>query len=81
MKTFPLTPDQFNQLRTRLLELGITIPGNEGTIIHSGIELKYFYLPPVLMFGTGTLTLSIQKKPIFVPNSMIWDKVGEWLGS
>jgi|HubBroStandDraft_2_1064218.scaffolds.fasta_scaffold134358_4 hypothetical protein len=75
MKTYPLTPQQFSVLRTRLLELGATLPAeNEGTLSYSGIDLKYHY-------DGAALTLSILKRPIFVPASMIWEKVDEWVSS
>ena len=83
MKTYPLTPTQLNQLRTRLLELGVTLPdGQEGVLIHGGIQLKYFYAPTASCFGSvtpGCLTLSIQKKPLVLPASAIWVQVGAWI--
>lgn len=83
MKTYPLTPEQFNQLRTRLLQLGITLPdGNDGEIHYKGIVLKYDYEeadPHSTADATkGVLTLSVLKK-LLVPESVIWSKVGEWL--
>ena len=86
MKTYPLTPTQLNQLRTRLLELGVTLPdGQEGVLIHGGIQLKYFYSPTSYCAGTpnlaspGVLTLSILKKPLVLPASAIWVQVGAWI--
>ena len=84
VKTYPLTPTQLNQLRTRLLELGVTLPdGQEGVLIHGGIQLKYFYSPETTqLFGPnqpGVLTLSIVKKPLVVPAAAIWAQVGGWI--
>jgi hypothetical protein len=74
MKTFPLTPQQFDALRTRLLTLGITLPdGTDGTIASNGVELKYHY------DGAGVLTLAILKKPWIAPTQVIWDQVGKWI--
>ncbi len=73
MKTYPLTPQQFSALRTKLLELGVTLPaGDVGILEHSGITLSYSY------DGTS-LRLKIEDKPFFAPTSLIWDKVDEWL--
>jgi hypothetical protein len=72
MKTYPLTPQQFDALRTRLLQLGITLPdGTDGVLAHSGIELGYHY-------DGVNLTLKILKKP-FIPTSMIWERVDKWV--
>ena len=74
MKTYPLTPQQFATLRTRLLEAGVTLPSdNQGVLSFRGIELKYNY-------DGATLTLSILKRPwIFAP-SLIWQQVDGWIG-
>ena len=74
MKTYSLSPQQFSALRTRLLELGVTLPdGNQGNISYQGIVLSYAY------DGTGTLALDVVKKPMFVPASLIWEKVDQWV--
>ena len=74
MKTYPLTPQGFAALRTRLLELGVTLPAeDDGVLAYSGIELKYHY------DGAAKLTLSVQKKPIWVSTSLIWEKVDGWV--
>ena len=76
MKTYPLSPSGFAALRTRLLELGVTLPADsDGTISYNGIELKYHY------DGVAQLTLSIQKRPFLAPASMIWEQVDKWLSS
>jgi len=79
MKTFPCTPAQFNALRSRLLEQGITIPSGDDGIISTEtpahIALKYHY------DGDSTLTLSILEKPLFLPSAMIWEKVSEWIAA
>lgn len=73
MKTYSLTPDQFAALRTRLLELGVTLPAeDDGTLVYQGITLGYHY-------DGATLTLKVQQKPFFVPTSMIWDQVDRWI--
>lgn len=74
MKTYPLTPEQFNQLRTRLLQLGITLPdGNDGEIAHGSlVTLGYHYDPP-------NLNLTILKKSVWVSENRIWNAVADWL--
>lgn len=82
MKTYSLTPEQFSALRTKLLEMGVTLPAeNSGTLAHSGITLKYNYRPPDSMHVTGSLTLSVQQKPFLIPESMIWNQVDTWIQS
>jgi len=72
-KLYPLTTEQFNALRTRLLGMGISIPnGSDGEISHSGLTLKYSY-------SGSALTLTISNKPWIVSERMIWDKVDQWL--
>jgi len=73
MKTYPLTPQQFDALRTRLLQMKIALPlYSEGVIAQNGIELKFHY-------DGAKLTLSIQKKPALIPGAMIWKTVDEWI--
>jgi hypothetical protein len=73
MKTYPLSPSGFTALRAKLLELGVTLPSDsEGTVSYRGIELKYSYDAP-------ELTLTVEKKPFFVPASLIWENVDEWM--
>jgi len=73
MRTYPLTPQQFSALRTKLLELGISLPAEStGLLSYQGITLGYSY-------DGQTLTLTEGKKPFFAPWSLIWDKVDEWL--
>jgi hypothetical protein len=80
MKTYPLTPQQFSALRTRLLETGITLPAeNQGMLTFKGIELKYAYFPPDSM-RAGSLILSILKRPMLIPPSIIWEQVNKWVG-
>lgn len=75
MKTFSLNQAGFDRLRTRLLQLGISLPsGTDGTIAQSGCELKYHFDAQ-----QQKLTLAILKKPWIAPEAMIWDKVSEWL--
>ena len=82
MKTYPLTPTQLNQLKTRLLELGVTLPdGQEGVLVHGKVELKYFYAATAFCEGSnapGVLTLSILKKP-WIPAAEIWKVVDQWI--
>jgi hypothetical protein len=79
MKTYPLTPQQFAALRTRLLEAGITLPAeSQGILEFKGIQLKYAYFPPDSM-RAGSLTLSILKRPMLIPASMIWERVDGWI--
>ena len=73
MKTYPLSPSSFAALRSRLLELGVTLPdGNGGRIRSNGVVLEYQY-------DGETLTLKGIEKPFIVPWSTIWNKVDEWL--
>lgn len=75
MKTYPLTPSGFTALRTRLLELGVTLPAEDaGVLSYQGIVLNYNY-------DGITLTLSIRQKPFIVPSSMIWDQVDKWIAA
>lgn len=73
-KTYPLSPSGFSALRSRLLELGVTLPADtEGTLEHRGVYLQYRYIP-------GTLTLKIIRQPIIVATWYIWNQVDKWLG-
>lgn len=73
MKTYSLTQQQFDSLRTRLLQQGVTLPdGADGVLAHSGIELGYH-------FDGQKLTLKITRKPFILPTSMIWEKVDQWV--
>ena len=73
MKTYVLSPSGFSALRTRLLELGVTLPdGNAGRIRSNGVVLEYQY-------DGETLTLKGIEKPFIAPWSMVWAKVDEWL--
>ena len=75
MKTYPLTTQQFNALRTHLLLSGIQIPSDgQGIIAFKGIQLKYNY------DGT-TLTLSILKRPMLISPTLIWGQIDQWLQS
>ena len=75
MKTYPLTPQGFTALRTRLLELGVTLPTEAyGDLTYQGIKLRYSY-------DGEALQLSIQQKPFLIPASMIWEQVDKWLAS
>lgn len=75
MKTYSVSPIQFSALRTRLMELGVTLPAeSDGVISHSGIELKYHY-------DGAVLTLSVQKRPMLLPVSFIWTQVDKWIGA
>lgn len=72
MKTYPLTQQQFDSLRTRLLQQGVTLPdGADGVISYKSIQLKYNY-------DGMKLTLTIVKKG-WIPASMIWEQVDRWV--
>jgi len=76
MKTYLLTPAGFDALRTKLLELGITLPsGADGVLPYKGIELKYHY------DGSAVLTMTVIKRPMWIPSSLIWEKVDGWLST
>jgi hypothetical protein len=80
MKTYPLTPEQFNALKTKLIQMGVQLEdGNDGEIAYKGIKLKYRYWPPDSM-RSGSLTLTILEKPFLISQGLIWGKVDEWLG-
>lgn len=75
MKIFPLIPSQFDALRSKLLTMGVTLPsGSDGLISYSNIDLKYHY-------DGAKLTLSVVKKPFLIAESLIWEKVGEWINA
>ena len=75
MKTYPLTPQGFAALRTRLLEQGVTLPAEAyGDLLYQGIKLRYSY-------DGEALQLSIQQKPFLIPASMIWEQLDKWLAS
>ena len=74
MKTYSLTPTQFNALRSKLLSQGIQLPSDsQGVLSFKRIELKYNY-------DGAKLTLSILKRPMLIPASMIWEQVDKWVG-
>ena len=72
-KTFsPVTPAQFEKIRTLMLAKGFQFPpGNTGRVASEkvGVELSFSY------DGTNALTIQIEKKPMFVPASMIWTEM------
>lgn len=73
MKTYPLTPTQFNALRAKLLLQGIQLPSDsQGVLSFKGIELKYNY-------DGAKLTLSVLKKPFLIAESLIWGEVDKWV--
>lgn len=73
MKTYPLTPTQFNALRTKLLSQDIQLPSDsQGVLSFKGIELKYNY-------DGAKLTLSVLKKPFLIAESLIWGEVDKWV--
>jgi hypothetical protein len=73
MKTYSLTPTQFNALRSKLLLQGIQLPSDsQGVLSFKGIELKYNY-------DGAKLTLSVLKKPFLIPESLIWGEVDKWV--
>ena len=73
MKTYPLTPTQFNALRAKLLLQGIQLPSDsQGVLSFKGIELKYNY-------DGAKLTLSVLKKPFLIAESLIWGEVDKWI--
>jgi len=74
MRSYPLTQAGFDALRSKLLSIGITIPGGtDGTIDHRGIVLKYH-------FDGAQLAVSVQKKPFLIPTGEIWKAVDSWIG-
>lgn len=76
MKTYPLTPQQFDTLRSRLLEEGVTLPAEAyyGQLSFKGITLKYNY-------DGVKLTLSVMQKPFLIPAAMIWEQVDKWIAA
>ena len=73
MKTYPLTPTQFNALRAKLLLQGIQLPSDsQGVLSFKGIELKYNY-------DGAKLTLSVLKTPFLIAESLIWGEVDKWV--
>jgi hypothetical protein len=75
MKTYSLSQTGFDQLRTRLLANGITLPtGTDGEISYKGIRLKYHFDP-----AKQQMTLAILEKPFIAPSAMIWEKVDQWI--
>ena len=63
-----ITESGLDNLRKDLQSVGITPPqGNSGTIEYQGVKLAINYDPP-----SQKLTLNIVEKPIFIPESLIW---------
>jgi hypothetical protein len=55
-------------LRQELRSVGITPPeGDSGTIEYQGVKLSMTYTAP-----SQTLAVEITSKPIFVPESLVW---------
>jgi hypothetical protein len=74
MKTYPLSPSGFAALRSKLLELGVALPSDSaGTLSYRGIELWYSY------DGSSELMLRVEKKPLLLSSSMIWEQVDKWI--
>lgn len=63
-----ITEGGLDNLRKDLQSMGITPPqGNSGTIEYQGVKLAINYDPP-----SQKLTLNIVEKPVFIPESLIW---------
>ncbi|MGH9404227.1 MAG: hypothetical protein ACRD3D_00150 [Terriglobia bacterium] len=63
-----VTPASLEALRSELKSMGITPPeGDSGTVTYQGVKLGMDYAP-----AAQTLTVQILDKPIFIPESLIW---------
>ena len=73
--TIPLTPEQFNAKRVELArDQGIAIMPDSGILNQDGVEVQYAYDPT-----TNKLTLTVLKKPFFIPMEEIVKQFTDWL--
>lgn len=67
---FIVTRGQLEDARKRLGEAGFNIIGDVGTVKEKGFVVSYSYNEPA-----ARLTLVLEKKPMFIPVSVIKGKV------
>lgn len=68
----PLSRSDFDAARVRLKAQGITIIGDQGSIEGHKVGISFFYN------GDDTLSLSIEHKPFYFPESVIEDEIRKW---
>ncbi len=69
-----MTPEQFAARARELSAQGVAVEGNAGTIQHSYVTLDWAYN------GTA-LTVTIARKPMFVPESVVEGKIRGWFAT
>ena len=72
--TYTLSSVQYAKALAMLKASGVDITGNSGEIENSGIRLGYEYQEP-------NLTISIIRKPFYMPTHVIKDKLDSWFGA
>ncbi len=67
-----ITREELNSLRSSLENQGVKVPEGDDVLVEGpyGVHLQISYDAP-----SATLKVSIAKKPLFVPESMIWSMV------
>lgn len=68
----PLTDAQFTAAAQRLREHGVELTGPSGTLSKEGITARYEH-------ANGRLTIEIVKKPVFLPVSVIENRLRAYI--
>lgn len=72
----PLTCDQFTSACQKLESTeNIKISGDQGSVEGFKVGINYFYN------GTDTLTLTVEHKPWYYPESEVEDEIRKWFTS
>ena len=72
-----ITREELNSLRSSLEKQGVKVPEGDDVLVEGpyGVNLQISYDAT-----SASLKVSIDKKPFFVPESMIWKMVDEGVG-
>ena len=72
-----ITREELNSLRSSLEKEGVKVPEGDDVRVEGpyGVHLQISYDA-----ASATLKVSIAKKPLFVPESMIWSMVDKGVG-
>jgi hypothetical protein len=71
MVTVHLSREQFEAKRQQLSTMGVDIQGDSGTAVHSGVTVKYAFIP-------GTLTVHVTGRPFLISTEMAEERIKQW---
>ena len=74
MTITPLSRSDFEAARVKLKGQGIVISGDQGIVEGHKVGVSFFY------DGVNSLTLSIQHKPFYYPETEVEDEIRKWFG-